>query len=114
MTIITNNGGLAAETVTAASTNNYTPGMGFPVGFNKLYINPSTNDVTFTGMVGTGALEGQKVDLLNTGTTYNWIFSVQSSSSDAGNRYSGPGTGFVLLPGGGGVATYSNGRWNLQ
>jgi hypothetical protein len=94
--------GYLAVTITAASTNNYNPGGGFPTSIGWLDINPSTNDVTLTGLLA--GTDGQQLTIRNSGTTYNILLSTGGngqgdSGSTAANRFTGQGDAGIA-PGG--------------
>lgn len=104
-------------TVTAASTNDYTPGGAWPTGIGSVDFNPTTNDVIFTGIVA--GSDGQTSIWTNVGTTYNGIFNVEDTGSAAANRLygqGGTGANSVVPPGGIIVLRYSllpNPRWRI-
>ncbi len=84
-------GGVAvAVTVTAASTNNFDAGSGFPVGIVRVDINPTTNDVDLTGaLAGT---DNQSMIFRNVGTGgFSVYLRANSGSSSAANRFTGEG-----------------------
>jgi hypothetical protein len=105
-------GASASATVTGASTDNFTSGGTFPSGAGRLYINPSTNDISLTGLVA-GA-DGQQIIVFNTGSTYTITLVNQSASSTAANRFSGQGDA-AIPPGGQQYVIYSStlGRWSI-
>lgn len=106
--------GYVSATITTASTNDYNPGSSFPTGYGRIDINPSTNDITLTGLLA--GTDGQQVFIRNTGSTYNVIFTIASSSSSAANRFDGSGTSFVLGPGARVFAIYytsPSARWSI-
>lgn len=85
---------LVSGTVTAASTDNYNPGSGFPILTGYLNINPTTNDVILTGLVAGSNL--QQVIIRNIGTTYQVFLSTGGtgsgdSNSSAANQFVGQG-----------------------
>jgi hypothetical protein len=103
-------GYLAPAAITAASTNNYDPGSSWPTAYSWLDLNPSTNDITLTGLkAGT---DGQSVTIRNIGTTYNITLSAGGvtpgtgdTSSTAANRFTGAGDAGIV-PGAHAKITY--------
>ncbi len=82
-------GYLAPAAITASSTNNYDPGSSWPTNYSWLDLNPSTNDVTLTGLVA--GTDGQAVSIRNIGSTYAIYLTNASGSSTAANQFSGEG-----------------------
>lgn len=106
--------GYATAVVTAASTNNYTSGGAFPTSTSRLDINPTTNDVTFTGLVA--GSDGQQMLIRNIGSTYNLNLNIEDTGSSAANRFNGEGTALQIPPSGNTMATYyllPNPRWTV-
>ncbi len=82
-------GYLAPTAITAASTNDYDPGSSFPTNYSWLDLNPSTNDITLTGLLA--GTDGQSVSIRNIGSTYTIYLTNASNLSLAANRFSGEG-----------------------
>lgn len=76
-------------TITAASTNNYSPDASWPTSCGRVDFNPTTNDIILTGLVA--GTDGQSCIWRNVGTTYNGIFNIEDSNSTAANRFHGQG-----------------------
>lgn len=105
--------GYVSATVTAASTNDFNPGSSFPTGYGRVDINPTTNDVTLTGLLA--GTDSQEVFIRNVGSTYSVTFTNASSSSAAANRFTASGD-FVLGPGQRTLAVYYSSpspRWSI-
>ncbi len=107
-------GALISLTITAATTPNLDPGSGFPTGVGRIDINPSTNDVTLTGLLA--GTDGQQLEIRNIGSTYNVILSIEDILSSASNRFSGYGTTRAIVPASISRVTYytsPNARWAI-
>ncbi len=91
----TGTGTLVSVTITAASTNDYDPGSGFPSGIGRLDIDPSTNNITLTGLLA--GTDGQQVIIRNVGTAgYFVTLATDDTGSSAANRFTGQGD--TVLP----------------
>ncbi len=87
-------GTLVSVTVTAASTNNYNPGSGFPTAIGRLDIDPTTNDVTLTGLLA--GIDGQQVIIRNVGTGgFAITLAVADAGSAAANQFTGQGDALI-------------------
>lgn len=77
---------------TAGSKNNYDPsgGSGFPVGYDRVDIDTSAGDVTVTGFLSTGVVDGQEVLVANIGANILKLTD-QDAGSTAANRFRGAG-----------------------
>ncbi len=85
-----NVGTLIPVTITAASSDDYNPGSGWPISIGRLDINPTTNNIILTGLVA--GLDGQQVVIRNVGTSgYLVTLSVANTSSSGANRFTGEG-----------------------
>ncbi len=107
-------GALISLTITAATTPNLDPGSGFPTGVGRIDINPTTNDVTLTGLLA--GTDGQQLEIRNIGSTYNVILTIESGLSLAANRFSGYGTTRAIVPASISRVTYytsPNPRWAI-
>ncbi len=106
--------GYLAKTLSAASTNDYDPGGGFPTSIVRLDITTSVNDNTLTGLLA--GTDGQQLTIRNIGATFNLILTVASGSSSAANQFYGQGTAKSVPPGSITRLTYyslPNPRWAI-
>lgn len=94
---------LAPAAITAASTNDYTPGGGFPNFISRLDLNPNTVNSVLTGLLA--GVDGQQVLIRNIGT-FTLTLNISSGSSQAANRFLGLGTALALPPGARTFAVY--------
>ncbi len=106
--------GYLAKTLSAASTNDYDPGGGFPTSIVRLDITTSVNDNTLTGLLA--GTDGQQLTIRNIGATFNLILTISSGSSTAANQFYGQGTAKAIPPGSIARVTYyslPNPRWAI-
>jgi hypothetical protein len=101
-----------AVTVTTASTDNYDPWGAAPPQDFRLAINPSTNNIAFTGL--RAGFDGQRGTIFNSGTTYNITLNKEITST-AANRFTGQGDSGIP-PGARQEVIYNslpNPRWDM-
>lgn len=106
----------ASAPFTTASVDNFTLGGTFPTGTYQLDLLCNTSQVSWSGMQA-GTYNGQVLLLRNSpSSTFNLVLTIENAGSNPSNRWSGPGTTLVLLPGFMAFATYStsNSRWWLK
>lgn len=88
--------GYVAATLAAGTYNDLNPGGTFPSQINRVDINPSTGNVTLTGLLA--GVDGQQVLIRNIGTTYSLILNTENSSSNVANRFFGAGNAMAFPP----------------
>lgn len=102
-------GAYLEATVSSGTSNDFDPGSGWPSGFGRLDLDPSSGNATLTGLIA-GA-DGQLVMLTNIDPTYTLKLAAQNSLSSAANRFRIVGD-LVLVPEDSVMACYYAGNVN--